>query len=274
MATASVSLRLRWHKKASVQSDCQIYHLVDEKSFTCLRVCGLFSDYVGLVNRASPNLASKSFVFSAYTLESSGTPRLNWYKRLDQNQVRLFIKSAVEKCSELPTGITLHSMRHGGRFYRVFESPERRFNFRELMAWCRWEDAKTCCEYLITRSITNEIDPRNLLRTNTNTSNSTVAEMNVQDLCNAIVKSLQNNVHVLPAAVVAADVACTLPPPVAAKSQRQMTLDSFVSHAVVPTSRSANEAWTMVYRRPGGRVVSTPAIVQQTNDAGRPPEVF
>ncbi|RHY12995.1 hypothetical protein DYB36_007846 [Aphanomyces astaci] len=48
-----VSLRLRWHKKASVQSDCQIYHLVDEKSFTCLRVCGLFSDYVGLVNRAS-----------------------------------------------------------------------------------------------------------------------------------------------------------------------------------------------------------------------------
>ncbi|ETV65407.1 hypothetical protein H257_17868 [Aphanomyces astaci] len=68
--------------------------------------------------------------------------------------------------------------------------------------------------------------------------------MNVQDLCNAIVKSLQNNVHVLPAAVVAADVARTLPPPVAAKSQRQMTLDSFVSHAVVPTARSANEAWT------------------------------
>jgi hypothetical protein len=46
----------------------------------------------------------------------------------------------------------------------VFESPERRFNFRELMAWCRWEDARTCCEYLITRSISDEIDPKNLLR--------------------------------------------------------------------------------------------------------------
>ncbi|ETV81442.1 hypothetical protein H257_05967 [Aphanomyces astaci] len=59
-----VSLRLRWHKKASVQRDCQIYHLVDKKSFTCLRVCGLFSDYVGLVNRASPNLASLFVCFS------------------------------------------------------------------------------------------------------------------------------------------------------------------------------------------------------------------
>ncbi|RLN99516.1 hypothetical protein DYB28_001636 [Aphanomyces astaci] len=73
-----VAIRLRWYKKASVQSGCQVYHLVDEKSYPCLRVCGHFSDYHGLVRRASPNLASKAFVFLAYVVESAGTPRLNW----------------------------------------------------------------------------------------------------------------------------------------------------------------------------------------------------
>ena len=45
------------------------------------------------------------------------------------------------------------------------------------MAWCRWSDAKTCCEYLITRSISNEIDPSMLLydqqSTNEYVSNNT-----------------------------------------------------------------------------------------------------
>ncbi|RHY52842.1 hypothetical protein DYB30_011013, partial [Aphanomyces astaci] len=58
---------------------------------------------------------------------------------------------------------TILFMRRGGCFYRVFESPERKFNFRELMAWCRWTDAKTCCEYLVTRSISDGIDPRNCM---------------------------------------------------------------------------------------------------------------
>jgi integrase len=34
-----VSVRLRWHKKAHVESACQIYHLVDEIAFPCLKVC-------------------------------------------------------------------------------------------------------------------------------------------------------------------------------------------------------------------------------------------
>ncbi|KAF0694265.1 Aste57867_14860 [Aphanomyces stellatus] len=89
-----VSIRLRWHKKASVQGECQVYHLIDEKSFPCLRVCALFTDYLDLVKQASPNLASKAVVFPAFVIESSGVPRLNWYKHLDQNQVRLFLKDS------------------------------------------------------------------------------------------------------------------------------------------------------------------------------------
>ncbi|KAF0708270.1 hypothetical protein AaE_013279 [Aphanomyces astaci] len=240
-----VSIRLRWHKKASVQSDCQIYHLVVEKSFPCLRVCGLFGDYVNFVKRASPNLATKSFVFPAYTIEANGTPKLNWYKHLDQNQVRLYINDAVQKCSELPTGITLHSMRRGGSFYRVFESPERRFNFRELMAWCRWEDAKTCCEYLITRSITSEVDPRNLLRVSAATTPLTAGmdAITVQDLSNTIVKMLREAIPSVPVVGVQDSVSRAVPVAAAAKSQRQTTLDVFVSHVIVPTARSAQDAW-------------------------------
>ncbi|KAG9410554.1 hypothetical protein AC1031_018591 [Aphanomyces cochlioides] len=192
-------------------------------------------------------------------------PKLNWYKRLDQNQVRLFIKDKVEKCSELPSGITLHSMRCGGSFYRVFESPDRRLNFRELMAWCRWEDAKTCCEYLITRSITNDIDPKNLLRVNGATAIQDGCPVDMEKLCNEIVKRLQKVLSSPPACAAAAVVGPShslpvttraLPAPIRAhpdsarsfpvavsRSQRQMTLDGYVTHAVVPTARSAKEAW-------------------------------
>ncbi|KAF0706389.1 hypothetical protein As57867_006745, partial [Aphanomyces stellatus] len=238
-----LSIRLRWHKKASVQSECQVYHLIDEKSFPCLRVRGMFSDYLGFVRRASPNLATKSFVFPAYTSETNGTPKLNWYKHLDQNNVRLFVKNFVQKCPDLPTGISLHSMRRGGSFYRVFESPDRRFNFRELMAWCRWEDAKTCCEYLITRSLTNEVDPKNLLRVNALPPPyaSNMNALSTNDLCDAIVKRLHEMGSPSLEPGRAQPLMVAIPPP---KSQRQTTLDRFVRHDVIPTARSARDAWT------------------------------
>ena len=157
-------MRLRWHKKSSVESDSQIYNLVEERSYPCLKVCSLFTDYLEIIKVLSPNMTTKTCVFPSTTINSDGDMKINWYKNLDQKQVRIQLNEIVNSNSELPIGITLHSMRCGGAFYRVFESPERRFNFRELMAWCRWEDAKTCCEYLLTKNISNEIDPRQLLR--------------------------------------------------------------------------------------------------------------
>ncbi|KAF0685674.1 Aste57867_22476 [Aphanomyces stellatus] len=131
-------------------------------------------------------------------------------------------------------------MRRGGSFYRVFESPERRFNFRELMAWCKWEDAKTCCEYLITRSITNEIDPRNLLRVSGANHVSNQSAMNTQDLCDAIVKNLWERAPWLP---VGGGAPVQPQRALASKPQRQTTLDAFVAHTTIPTARSAKEAW-------------------------------
>lgn len=145
-----VSIRLSWHKKANIEADCQIYHLVDETAYPCLRVCWLFKDYYDIVRQSNPNLGSGAYVFPSFKISDSGVPHVNWYGKLDQNTVRLQLKTIVESSADLNTGISLHSMRRGGSFYRVLESSERKFNFRELMAWCRWSGAKSCCEYLVT----------------------------------------------------------------------------------------------------------------------------
>ncbi|ETV68428.1 hypothetical protein H257_15591 [Aphanomyces astaci] len=116
------------------------------------------------------------------------------------------------------------------------------------MAWCRWEDAKTCCEYLITRNISNEIDPRNLLRVNAANYETSLNAMSMQALGDVIVKGLQGAIQCSPAFGPVASLAPTrLAPAPATKPatipRRQATLDSFVLHAVVPTARSAMDAW-------------------------------
>eukprot|EP00834_Sanchytrium_tribonematis_P007685 NODE_736_length_4341_cov_0.251297.p4 type:complete len:136 gc:universal NODE_736_length_4341_cov_0.251297:1140-1547(+) len=102
-----------------------------------------------------------------YRLLKSPTMDNQWLIGIPQqlkSSIRNILEHLVSIIPDISTGITLHSMRRGGCFYRVFESNHKRFNFRELMSWCRWHDAKTCCQYLITHSFSNQIDPRNLLR--------------------------------------------------------------------------------------------------------------
>ena len=89
---------------------------------------------------------------------------LEWFKKLEKNQVRSVLNAIIESCSQLNAGIGLNCMIRGGCFYCVFESPSQKFDFRELMAWCRWEDVKTCLHFLITKSTSDQIDPKNLLR--------------------------------------------------------------------------------------------------------------
>ncbi|RHY03977.1 hypothetical protein DYB30_009632 [Aphanomyces astaci] len=74
------------------------------------------------------------------------------------------------------------------------------------MTWCRWEDAKTCCEYLITRSITDEVGPKNMLRVDITTAlrDNSMGSLTVENLCNEIVKHLQNGMSRSPAIGVAA----------------------------------------------------------------------
>jgi integrase len=230
-----LSVRLRWHKKANVEEDCQVYHLVDEPSFPCLLVCGFHDDYNAKLRSCCLNLTSTAFVFPNIVIQQNGVPKVEWYRGLEQANLRKWLGDLVEATPDLPIGISLHSLRRGGSFYRVFESQERRFNFRELMAWCRWADAKTCCEYLVTQSISNEIDPRNLLR-NASALHPTQwpgigtggLPMSVDALGQALAKSLQQH-----------NVSNSVP----SKVTTQRSMDMFVAQKSIPTARSAREAW-------------------------------
>ncbi|CAK4212611.1 unnamed protein product, partial [Aphanomyces euteiches] len=51
-----LSVRLKWHKKANVLQECQIYHLIDETAFTCLRVCLFYEEYVNLIRTSCVNI--------------------------------------------------------------------------------------------------------------------------------------------------------------------------------------------------------------------------
>ncbi|RHZ19796.1 hypothetical protein DYB31_010363, partial [Aphanomyces astaci] len=62
-AGVHVSVRLRWHKKASVEQDCQIYNLVHEVTYPCLRVCGFYDDYLSMVKATMMNVADNAVVF-------------------------------------------------------------------------------------------------------------------------------------------------------------------------------------------------------------------
>ncbi|RHY14437.1 hypothetical protein DYB36_004799 [Aphanomyces astaci] len=235
-----LSVRLRWHKKANVEEDCQIYHLIDETSYPCLRVCTFYDEYLATLRASGANVASSAFVFPNFTIQQGGVPRVDWHRALEQTTLRKLICEIVDATPNLPIGISLHSLRRGGAFYRVFESNERRFNFRELMAWCRWADAKTCCEYLVTQSMSNEIDPRNLLRTGTSLqrmqwTGTEVAgggygslPFSVDDLGKAVAKSLQEGGGKIAG------------PP---KATKQLSLDGFVAQKTIPTARSGLQAW-------------------------------
>ncbi|KAH9133988.1 hypothetical protein AeRB84_020112, partial [Aphanomyces euteiches] len=212
---------LRWHKKASVQRECQVYHLVDEESYPCLRFCGFYNDYVDKVRACNISMDKDIFVFPHFTKLHDGSIKLDWFKPVDQKQLRLQLDILVAASPGLPYGISLHSMRRGGCYYRVFVSPERRFTFRELMAWCRWADAKTCCEYLVTRNLSDEIDPTKLL---TMKENRHV----VVDCCpNCGPYNFEKLLQIL----------AKFPP------KRQKTLDEFVVSKSIPTAKNAEDAW-------------------------------
>ncbi|RHZ33157.1 hypothetical protein DYB37_012947 [Aphanomyces astaci] len=139
-------------------------------------------------------------------------------------------------------------MRRGGCFYRVFESPERKFNFRELMVWCRSEDTKTCCEYLVTKSLSDAIAPRHLLQTRhrgphgVNVEPTNVAEI-VDQIAQYELTHLQGDrtssvLSSSPATPSELSAIVNKQPPLA-----QRSMQDFVVPKIIPTARSAKDAW-------------------------------
>ncbi|KAH9088710.1 hypothetical protein LEN26_019372 [Aphanomyces euteiches] len=232
-----VSVRLRWHKKASVERDYQVYNLVDEASYPCLRVHRFFDEYGDCIRSSIMTVSKDSFVFPFLTELQHGNVKVSWERPMEQNQLRRYLNKLVESNPLLSVNITLHSMRRGGSFFRVFESMDRRFDFRELMAWCRWSDPKTCCEYLVTKSLSDQIDPKYLFQqrlnkkigvcscgSNTSITANVVAEKVVKSLCDARPVLFQTK-----------------------PASTQKTLYDFAVPRTIPTARSAREAWDQWY---------------------------
>ena len=196
-----------------------------------------------MMKMCSPNLTSQAYVFPYGIMQGkNGVPKVDWYKKLEQNVVRTRLKEVVERNPELPVGISLHSMRRGGAFYRVFLSPERRFNFRELMAWCRWSDAKTCIEYLVTKSISDEINPKNLLRIQKINNVGFFSKgmsangMDAEKISDAIIEKLSKMSKL--SLLESKSNTNTVP-----KHTQQIKMSTFLSISSIPTAMSAKEAW-------------------------------
>ena len=162
----------------------------------------------------------------------------NWigFKPLEQNFLRRLLQGVVERSPTLSIGISLHSMRRGGCFYRVFDSTERKFNFRELMAWCRWEDAKTCCEYLVTKSISDKIDPRNLLRMKAPNHTGVDSVVSVLENWEFVLDEIRKCIREEMSARYGKKNEPTV--------RHQLSIKEYVTPKGIPTARNASDAWS------------------------------
>ncbi|KAH9091341.1 hypothetical protein LEN26_018753 [Aphanomyces euteiches] len=91
------------------------------------------------------------------------------------------------------------------------------------------------CEYLITKNISDEIDPRNLL----NRPKSTGSMMSSENTCSVTAEAVAEYVvKLLQEQALLPSVAKPSPP-----VTKQTTLNSYVVPKTIPTARSAKEAW-------------------------------
>ncbi|ETV80635.1 hypothetical protein H257_06158 [Aphanomyces astaci] len=100
-----VSVRLRWHKKASVEKECQVYHLVNEDSYPCLRVCGLYEDYVDKIAATLMQTSKDAFVFPHVSMLPSGNVKVDWFKAMEQNFVRRQLNDIVESTDNIAAAV-------------------------------------------------------------------------------------------------------------------------------------------------------------------------
>ncbi|KAH9075971.1 hypothetical protein Ae201684P_012461 [Aphanomyces euteiches] len=122
--------------------------------------------------------------------------------------------------AQVPSKETIEESFHGASTRKVYKT---------------WSDAKTLCEYLVTRSISNEIDPRNLLRSGRSqgdaiTEKSTqILPFDVDSIATALYEKLEQS----------------LPKPSKAQSttKRQESIAVFLNQKSIPTARSAKDVW-------------------------------
>ncbi|ETV71860.1 hypothetical protein H257_12993 [Aphanomyces astaci] len=113
-----LSVRLRWHKKANIEEDSQVYHLVDDTTFPCLRVCAFHDDYISKLRECCVNVPKNSYVFPNFVMLHGGVPRVDWCRALEQTTLRNLIREPASGWFVLPSvrvpGATLQLSRAYG----------------------------------------------------------------------------------------------------------------------------------------------------------------
>ena len=160
----AVVVRLTWSKTAQVDSVSQIYKLYDEGE-PSLKVCIFLEEYTSCLSHYGLRMTPGAFCLPVFTFNATtGDVDIKSFTPMPQNNIKSFIEQLANNNPSIPDGLTLHSFRRGGVWFRCYVSKSKRFNFRELESWCRWTDVTTMCTYLCTRQMALEIDPTHLLR--------------------------------------------------------------------------------------------------------------
>ena len=188
-----VVVRLTWSKTAQVGSVSQIYSLYNENE-PSLQVCTLFEEYTTYLGQHGLRMTHNAWFLPLFAFDcTSGELDIKAFTAMPQNNIKSFIENIADNNPNIPDGLTLHSFRRGGVWFRCYVSKARRFNFRELESWCRWEDVSTMCTYLCTRQMSMEIDPTHLLKPREGAV--TILDDNQQELTNTIIQQFSDAIE-------------------------------------------------------------------------------
>ncbi|KAH9143142.1 hypothetical protein AeRB84_012838 [Aphanomyces euteiches] len=101
------------------------------------------------------------------------------------------------------------------------------------MAWCPWEAPKTCCEYLVTKSLRDSIDPENCFKW------ELVPSPEVQHMS----QNGPMDVAAIVEVVMSTLRADLLHQQTKAVSSRQLSIHNFAVPRAIPTAKSGRDAW-------------------------------
>eukprot|EP00834_Sanchytrium_tribonematis_P004450 NODE_220_length_12432_cov_0.484878.p2 type:complete len:518 gc:universal NODE_220_length_12432_cov_0.484878:7970-6417(-) len=188
-----LAVRLRWFKHANVNNGSRVYHLYNEPGVSCLNVVDFYNIYRQHLQSLRTNLRRNDYLFSCYRFETDGNVDVHHSAKGIQAKIKQIIDDVTESNANIARGVSLHSFRRGGAYFRVFLSPTRRFDFNQLMAWCRWSDAKTMATYLITENISNNIDPTNLLKTAEQMHRQPQPQFNPNEIAESVARILREH---------------------------------------------------------------------------------
>jgi hypothetical protein len=74
-------------QKASVEKECQIYNLIYEVSFPCLRVFSFsfYQEFLAAIQACMMNVAKDSYVFPDFTPKDDGSVKISWGKPITKS---------------------------------------------------------------------------------------------------------------------------------------------------------------------------------------------